>query len=147
MTNRFALITAAVAVGCIAGCSSVPSAVPLQPGTLAPGTAKVTINDVEAGTTNAVHCTAAGDLTTITTGDSGSGVTALVSSVDGLSAVAVNINAVGGFTGSYNEGLSAEPAKVDMTGRTYDITGTADGFNAENPSARSPGSFALKVAC
>ena len=34
-----------------------------------------------------------------------------------------------------------------MTGRTYDITGTADGFDMANPSFRTYGTFAIKVAC
>jgi hypothetical protein len=114
---------------------------------LAPGTAEVTINNAELAATHAVRCTSAGNLTTITTGNTTSGVTALVSSVDGLSAMTVDINDVGGFTGSYNDGLTKEPTTVDLDGRTYDITGTADGFTADNPSARVQGSFAVKVAC
>jgi len=34
-----------------------------------------------------------------------------------------------------------------MTDRTYDISGTADGFNTDNPSFRTSGTFAIKVAC
>jgi hypothetical protein len=34
-----------------------------------------------------------------------------------------------------------------MTGRTYDITGTADGFDTASPSFRKSGNFAIKVAC
>ena len=34
-----------------------------------------------------------------------------------------------------------------MTGRTYDISGTADGFETDNPSFRKPGTFSLKVSC
>jgi len=51
-----------------------------------------------------------------------------------------------GFTGSYNAGLGGD-AEVTMTGRTYDITGTADGFDTENPSFRTSGEFSIKVAC
>ncbi|HEY6650180.1 MAG TPA: lipoprotein LpqH, partial [Mycobacterium sp.] len=36
---------------------------------------------------------------------------------------------------------------VSMKGRTYDITGTADGFDTANPSFRTSGTFAIKVAC
>jgi hypothetical protein len=93
-----------------------------------------------------VDCTAAGSLTTITTGDQASGVTTLVSNKDELTAETVSINNVGGFTGSYNAGLGGT-AKVTMTDRTYDITGTADGFDTANPSFRTSGTFAIKVAC
>jgi ipoprotein LpqH len=34
-----------------------------------------------------------------------------------------------------------------MTGRTYDISGTADGFDTDRPSFRASGSFAVKVSC
>jgi len=113
---------------------------------LVAGTAQVTVNGQNIGTTEAVSCTPAGSLTTITTGDQASGVTALISNKDELAADAVSINNVGGFTGSYNRGLG-EDAKVTMTGRTYDITGTADGFETATPSFRKPGTFAIKVAC
>jgi ipoprotein LpqH len=106
----------------------------------------MTVNGQNIGTTEAVKCTPAGSLTTITAGDQTSGVTALVSNKDELTAAAVNINNVGGFTGSYNAGLGGT-AKVTMTGRTYDITGTADGFDTANPSFRTSGTFAIKVAC
>lgn len=106
----------------------------------------MTVNGQNIGTTQAVQCTPAGSLTTITTGDQASGITTLVSNKAELTAEAVDINNVGGFTGSYNAGLGGT-TKVTMTGRTYDITGTADGFNTANPSFRTSGTFAIKVAC
>jgi len=143
---RMVLTVAASAVlVAVAGCSSPPPAKP-QPGTLVVGTAAVTVNDADAGSTDAVACSAAGPLTTITTGDDQSGVTALVSSEGELTAESVTIRNLGGFTGSYNAGLGGE-AKVTMTGRTYDISGTADGFATDNPSFRKNGTFAIKVAC
>ena len=104
------------------------------------------MNGQNLGTTKAVDCTPAGTLTTIKTGDQTSGLSVLVSNKDELTAEAVGINNVGGFTGSYNRGLGGT-AKVTMTGRTYDITGTADGFDTANPSFRTSGTFAIKVAC
>lgn len=143
---RIALLLAAVAaLGAVAGCSSPPPATP-QPGTLVIGTAAVTVNDVDAGSTDSVACTTAGALTTITTGDAQSGVTALVSNKGELTAESVSINNLGGFTGSYNAGLGGEAA-VTMTGRTYAITGSAEGFATDNPSFRANGTFAIKVAC
>jgi ipoprotein LpqH len=139
-------VVAAAATLALAGCSSGPPDYKPAPGTLVAGTAQVSVNGQNTGTTEAVQCTPAGSLTTITTGDQASGVTALVSNKDELTAAAVSINNVGGFTGSYNAGLGGT-AKVTMTGRTYDITGTADGFNTANPSFRTSGTFAIKVAC
>ena len=136
----------AAATLAVTGCSSGPPDYQPAPGTLVAGTAQVTVNGQNNGTTQAVDCTAAGSLTTITTGDQTSGVTTLVSNKDELTAEAVSINNVGGFTGSYNAGLGGT-AKVAMTDRTYDITGTADGFDTANPSFRKSGTFAIKVAC
>jgi len=130
----------------VAGCSSGPPEPKLPPGTLVAGTAQVTINGQDTGTTEAVQCTPAGSLTTIAIGDQTSGVQALVSNKDELTAEAVGINNLGGFTGSYNKGLGGT-AKVTMTGRTYDVTGTADGFATDNPSFRTSGTFAIKVSC
>jgi hypothetical protein len=143
---RIVLTAATLAVlAAVAGCSSPPPAKP-QPGTLVVGTAAVTVNDADAGSTDVVACTAAGPLTTITTGDAESGVTALVSNEGELTAETVSIRNLGGFTGSYNAGLGGK-ATVTMTGRTYAITGTADGFATDKPSFRTNGTFAIKVAC
>lgn len=146
MTKREIAVAVLLVVGATAGCSSSPPEVTPRPGTLVAGTAKITINGKDAGTTEAVQCVGAGTLTTITTGDSTSGVTAMVSNRDTLKAESVSINNVGGFTGSYNAGLGGT-AKVAMTGPTYDITGTADGFATDNPSFRTGGTFAIKVSC
>ena len=76
-------------------------------GNLVAGTAQVTVNGVDTGTTEMVQCMPAGSLTTITTGNNASGVTAMVSSRDELVAESVSINNLGGFTGSYNAGWAA----------------------------------------
>ena len=135
-----------MAVGGVVGCSSAPEPAEPQPGTLVAGTAQVTVNGTDTGTTEAVQCDPAGTMTTITTGDDASGVTAVVSSKDELLAESVAINNLGGFTGSYNTGLGGT-AEVTMTGRTYNITGTADGFLTDKPSFRTNGTFAIKVSC
>ena len=138
-----AMAAALVAAGATA-CSS-PSASP-PPGALPAGTARVTINARDLPATTAVKCAPIGSLTTITTGDTAAGVTALVSNETGLTAKSVTITDVGGFTGSYMNGLG-EKADVGMAGRTYIIRGTADGFDTDNPSVRTTGTFAIHVAC
>jgi len=143
---RIGWVPTAAATLALAACSSGPPAYQPAPGTLVPGTAQMTVNGQNIGTTEAVQCTPAGSLTTITTGDQTSGITSLISNKDELTAASVSINDVGGFTGSYNAGLGGT-AKVSMTGRTYDITGTADGFETANSSSRANGTFAIKVAC
>jgi ipoprotein LpqH len=146
MQDRVVAITTAVWVlVSIAGCSSPPTPSP-KPGALSAGSAQVTINDNDMPITHAVVCTQIGWLTTIATGDAAAGVTAVVSNADGLAAKSISIHELGGFTGSYWEGTDGR-ADVTMSGRTYTIRGVAYGFNADNPSARTTGSFAVKVAC
>jgi ipoprotein LpqH len=144
VTHRWLVGAAAMLVA--AGCSSQPPEYQPPPGALVAGTAQVTVNGHDTGTTDAVQCSSTGSLTTIETGDPVSGVTAMVSNRDELAAESVAINNLGGFTGSYNAGLGGT-AKVTMTGRTYDITGTADGFDTAKPSFRTSGTFAIKVSC
>ena len=146
MGTRAIAVAAVFVAGVVAGCSSGPPEAKPQPGTLAAGTAQVTINGEDAGTTEAVQCVPEGWTTTISTGNDTSGVTAVVSNRAGLVAESVSINDLGGFTGSYNAGLGGT-AKVTMTGPTYDISGTADGFQTDQPSFRTGGAFAIKVSC
>ena len=63
-----------------------------------------------------------------------------------LIAKSVSIRDLGGFTGSFNEGLGGN-ATVSLDGATYTITGSADGFDTDNPSFRSTGTFTIKAAC
>ncbi len=137
-----ALSLAAGAVGCSSG-SDQPDP---QPGTLPAGTANITVNDSDLGQFPSVQCVPAGSLTTIRTGDDTAGTTAVVANGDELSAQSVSINNLGGFTGSFNQGLGGE-AKVTMTGPTYTITGKADGFQTDQPSFRTNGTFTIKVSC
>lgn len=133
-----------------AGCSSSPPDYTPPAGSLIAGTAQVTVNGQDLGTTDTVQCSEAGPLMTITTGDpnnpQASGISALVAAEDELEVKEVGIRDLGGFTGSFNAGLGGE-ATVTMTGRTYTIDGTADGFETANPSFRKSGTFEIKVAC
>ncbi|WP_199254426.1 lipoprotein LpqH [Mycolicibacterium mengxianglii] len=147
MNNGVCAVTlAGLLLTTTAACSSGPDQGPPAPGALTPGTAAITINDRDLGTITSVGCTSAGPLTTITTGNENSGSTAVVSNADGLSAQSVYIRDLGGFTGSYNSDLDGT-AEVTMTGNTFVITGSADGFDTERPSFRTAGSFEIKVAC
>jgi hypothetical protein len=139
-----ATAVALIAAG-IAACSSSPAASPPR-GALPAGTARVTINNRALPATTAVKCVPIGSLTTITAGDPASGVTALVSNEIGLIAKSVSINDLGGFTGSYMDGLDGK-TDVSMTDTTYIIRGTANGFDIDNPSMRTTGAFAIQVAC
>lgn len=87
-----------------------------------------------------------GSLTTVTTGDTAAGTKAFVSNESALTAKWVNISDLGGFTGSYAEGLQGA-ADVTLHGYTYTIRGRAEGFDTDNSSLRTTGTFTIKVAC
>ncbi|PRC56148.1 hypothetical protein C6A85_40090, partial [Mycobacterium sp. ITM-2017-0098] len=53
----------------LAGCSSQPPEYQPPPGALIAGTAQVTVNGQDAGTTDAVQCDSAGTLMIMKTGD------------------------------------------------------------------------------
>ncbi|MGV0603488.1 lipoprotein LpqH [Mycolicibacterium sp. XJ1904] len=153
MRNRWVPTCCAAAIVLTpAACSSSPADYTPPKGELVAGTAQVTVNGNDEGTTDAVQCDTTGYLTTITTGDERSGVTAMVSNQEALTVESVRINNIGGFTGSYTAGVGAtsdpaDIAEVSMTGRTYDISGEADGFNTDNPSFRANGTFSIQVSC
>ena len=142
--------TAAVTAAALTGCSSPPPEYQPPPGALVAGTAQVTVNGADTGTTDSVQCDPAGTLMIISTGNpddpDASGISAMIASKDELVVREVGIRNLGGFTGSYNDGLGGE-ASVTMTGRTYDIEGTADGFATDNPSFRTTGNFQIKISC
>jgi hypothetical protein len=129
----------------LAGCSSQEPG-PRPAGSLPAGTAEVSIDGEGQGRTYDVSCSTTGSLTTINTGDESSGTTSSIDSVDGLAVQFAEITDVGGFTGSYWADLGPA-AKVEMTGGTYLMTGSATGFNAENPSARTTQPFSIRVTC
>jgi len=145
MKNRFnAAAWALLVVGAVAGCSSPAPARPAA-GTLPAGTAEVSINGAATGRTSTVACTVVGPLTTIRTGDDKAGTTSVVDNARGLTMRSAEITNLGGFTGSYWADLGT-PAKVEITGRTYLMTGSATGFNADSP-IRTTERFSIRVAC
>lgn len=106
----------------------------------------MTIDNKDIPQTHAVSCTSIESTTTIATGNAAAGVTALVSNENALTAQSVSIQDLGGFTGSYVEDLQGQ-AQVTMRGQTYTIHGIADGFETDNPSTRTTGTFTIKIAC
>jgi ipoprotein LpqH len=143
--GALALIAGLVAT--CAACSSEPKAAPLPDGVLPAGTAQITVDGRDGGTSHEVQCSAMGFQTAITTGNQSSGTTALVSGGDGLTAESVGIRDLAGFTGNYNAGLGEAAAEVTMAGPTFVITGTATGFRTDAPSFTTDGTFTLRVSC
>jgi len=63
-----------------------------------------------------------------------------------LIAKSVAFNDFGGFTGSYWHDLQGS-ARVGVVNQTYAVTGTARGFNGDNPSLSTQERFTVNVAC
>ncbi|GAB4662126.1 lipoprotein LpqH [Mycobacterium avium] len=131
--------------GGVAGCSD-PATAARPAGALPAGTAEISIGGATQGKTNAVNCSTTASLTAINTGDENSGTTSSIDSADGLAVQFTEIRNVGGFTGSYWADLGPA-AEVEMTGGTYLMTGSATGFKADNPSARTTETFSIRVTC
>jgi lipoprotein LpqH len=141
-----AVVVSITAGLCAVGCSS-PTTEPLPKGAIPAGTADWSIGNASAGSTKSVSCTQTGSQLMIETGDQASGISAAVNNLQPLSAAAVTINNVAGFTGSYHDKLASDTAKVTLTGRTYAIAGVADGYKVDRPSFRVSRPFALTVSC
>ena len=145
MQKKFFSAAVAVLVAAGAAACSSPAASP-PAGEIPSGTARVTLNDRVLPAVNVVKCMPIESLTTINAGNAAAGLTAQISNEAGLVAKTISINDMGGFTGRYMSGLEGK-ADVSMTGRTYLIRGTADGFGTENPSVRTTRTFAIEVSC
>jgi ipoprotein LpqH len=132
----------AVAVALLlAGCSTGNAATPPR-GALAPGTATLSVDGKDVGTTDAARCESIDWMTRINT----TGLTAMLSRAETLTTDFVRLDDVDGFTGSYERGLQGE-ATVTMTGPTYQITGAAVGFNKREPNRPKAETFALRISC
>lgn len=143
MKNEAILIVAAMMLLGVVGCSS-GQALKSGPGTLPPGTARLTVNGSDAEST-AVQCSTVDSVTTISTGGDTSGATVMVSNAEKPTVESVDIRNLNGFTGSYNLGLGGK-ATVAMTGPTYDITGSARGYE-ETSIEPMMARFAVEVSC
>jgi ipoprotein LpqH len=135
---------AALTMAAIAGCSS-DKAGP-RPGVLPPGTAVLSVEGKDVGTTYSVRCESIDWMTKIHTSIAGSSVNAMVSNADKLKAKFVRLHDLDGFTGSYEQQLQGE-ASVTMTEATYHIDGAALGFNKSEPTRLKAETFTIKVSC
>ncbi len=136
---------AAMLLACAAAGCSDKAASP-RPGVLPPGTAVLSVDGKDVGTTYSVRCETIDWTTRIQTDIAGSSVNAMLSKADKLTADFVRLHDLSGFTGSYEQQLQGE-ATVTMTGPTYHITGAALGFNKATPHRLKAETFAVKVSC
>lgn len=147
MTHRLAAALAAAVL--VSGCGSDEiAAPPLPDGAVQPGSARIVVGDDDTGTTWAVDCAtdAAGTLR-VSIGTQSSGATAVVDQADDMAVRTVTLTGLGGFTGSYLEGVGEGTAEATTIGNTYSITGTARGFDDDSPSFTSDADFDIAVSC
>lgn len=128
----------------VAGCATAKQAP--QPGVLPPGTAVLSIDGKDIGTTYSVSCQSVDWMTRIHTDLRSAKVSAMLSSADTLKAEFVRFRDVDGFSGSYEHALQGE-ASVTITGRTYHIVGAALGFNDAERTRMKAETFAFSVSC
>ena len=146
MTTKLRVGAAAVlTIAAVAGCSS-DKAAPPRPGVLPPGTAVLSVEGKDVGTTYSVRCESIDWMTRIHTTLDKSGVSAMLSNANHLKAEFVRFEDLAGFTGSYERELQGE-ATVTMTGPTYHITGAALGFNNAKRTQLAAETFTVTVSC
>jgi ipoprotein LpqH len=134
----------AVTTVMISGCSDTAATPPR--GVLPPGTAVLSVDGKDVGTTYSVRRQTIDWMTRIHTDLHASKVSAMLSNTDKLKAEFVRFDDVDGFTGSFEHALQGE-ASVTMTGRTYHITGAALGFNNAERTRLKAETFTINVSC
>ncbi len=137
--------TVAAAMLIVSGCASGQAAAP-GAGALPPGTAKISIDGGQVGSTYSVRCQTVDWMTRIHTDLHGATVNAMLSNAGKLTAEFVRLHDVDGFEGSYERALQGE-ASVTMNGATYQITGAALGFNKADRTRLKAETFTLTVSC
>lgn len=140
MDNRFVTSAAAAAMATVTlGCASGSAAL------LETHAAQVLINGNDAGR-HLVECSQVQWLWNIKTLEDNPGFTAQVQTGDPVVARSVQINNVGGFTGSFWE-LTTGNAEASLERGTFTITGTAEGFYHHDPDERSSATFEITTDC
>ncbi|OBJ68081.1 lipoprotein LpqH [Mycobacterium sp. 1274756.6] len=137
-------MTAAVLwAGCATGCS--PTAPEVEDASPPRGEAVVTVDGIEMSSVDSARCSAVGPYTTIVTGDGTVGMTVMISTAEEPTIEFVDINNLAGFTGGYNRDLEGD-AVVTVSGPTYDIRGTALGYDSRFPE-RTSRTFQVQASC
>ncbi|KUI29217.1 hypothetical protein AU194_20265 [Mycobacterium sp. GA-2829] len=98
-------------------------------------------------TETAVKCQALGNtLTKIAIGSPANGIDITLDNASGVAAKSLIIRDVGGFTGSFWEGLQGT-AESSVVGGTIKIDGDARGYATREPSLSKMSDFRISVAC
>ncbi|MGV0716804.1 lipoprotein LpqH [Mycolicibacterium sp. XJ662] len=137
MHNPIAVIAAAVLM-ISTGCSSGVNA-------LGEHLLHLRVNENDVGA-YPVHCSQVQWLWRLETLEQTPGVVAQVNTEDSIEALSVQINNLGGFTGTYWEGTTGE-ADASLVDGKFTITGTAVGFFHDDPGERTSAPFEINTEC
>jgi lipoprotein LpqH len=140
---------AVVVAGC-AGCSSNKSNTGASNSPAATGP-QVIVDGKNQNVSGPVTCTPAGNNITIGVGDAANGVGAVVSNDNPPIVHAVGLGAVNGVTLGYSDAAQGQggDAGAAVSGKYYQIKGTASGADMSNPRQPQPVTkpFELDVTC
>jgi ipoprotein LpqH len=141
---------AIVVAGC-AGCSSNKSNTGASSGPAAPAGPQVIVDGKTQNVSGPVTCTPNGDNINIGIGDAANGVGAVVSNANPPIVHAVGLGTVDGVTLGYSDAAQGQggAAGAAVSGKYYQIKGTATGANMSNPQQPQPVTkpFELDVTC
>ncbi len=128
---------AALLVGLV-GCASPNAA-------LGSSTATVTLNGTNLGS-QPVTCSQVGWNWTIKSVNEKGGFTAVLSTHETVTARSVQIEDMGGFTGSFWEGTVGD-GRASVANSNYRISGTAEGWFNDAPTDRVDATFEIETDC
>jgi lipoprotein LpqH len=141
----------AIVVAWCAGCSSNKSNTGASSGPAAPAGPQLIVDGKNQNVSGAVTCTPSGNNTNIGIGDAANGVGAVVSNDNPPIVHAVGLGTVDGVTLGYSDAAQGQggDAGAAVSGKYYQIKGTASGANMSNPQQPQPvtKNFELDVTC
>jgi ipoprotein LpqH len=141
---------AIVIAGC-AGCSSNKSNTGASSGPAAPAGPQVIVDGKTQNVSGPVTCTPAGNNINIGIGDVANGVGAVVSSDNPPIVHSVGLGTVDGVTLGFSDAAQGQggDAGAAVSGKYYQIKGTATGADTSNPQQPQPVTkkFELDVTC
>lgn len=140
----------AIVVASGAGCSNKKSGAS-DPGAAAPAGPQVMVDGRNLNVSGPVRCTPAGNNINIAVGDAATGIGAVVSNDNPPIVHAVGLGTVDGMTLGYSDVAKGQAgnAGAAVSGKSYQIKGTANGADVSNPQQPKPVTkpFELDVTC
>jgi lipoprotein LpqH len=140
---------AIVVAGC-AGCSNKKSGAS-DPGASAPAGPQVIVDGKNLNVGGAVRCTPAGNNINVAIGDAATGIGAVISNDNPPIVHAVGLGTVDGMTLGYSDAAKGQDgnAGAAVSGKYYQIKGTANGADMSNPQQPKPVTkpFELDFTC